>query len=130
MPTNAHRRRRIDTGGPWGTGLLLLGAGLILNGFGYIAADPRGLPDALKEISEYAPIWAWGVLWMAAGSYSIIKALSPPQRHIDVWAAIAITSLWSINYFISWLIDVFEGDPTREWAGALSWAMLAGSTLR
>lgn len=126
MPTNARRRHAIDTGGPWGTGLLLLGIGLIIQGLGYIAANRSGLPDALQEISDGIPMWVWGSLWISAGTYSTWKALHPPQRHIDVWAAVAITSLWSSAYLIAWIVNAVQGDLTREFFSALGWGMLAG----
>ena len=126
MPTSARRRHRFDTGGPWGTGLLLLGIGLVANGLGYIAANRSGLPPAIQEIGDPVPMWVWGSLWISAGAYSTYKALNPPQRHIDVWAAVAITSLWASSYFIAWLINAVQGDLTREWSSSLAWAMLAG----
>lgn len=126
MPTNARRRHAMDTGGPWGTGLLLLGVGLVAQGIGYIAARRSGLPDAIQELSNPVPMWVWGSLWIAAGIYSTWKALRPPQRHIDVWAAVAITSLWSSAYFIAWIVNAVQGDLTREWSAGLGWGMLAG----
>lgn len=126
MPTTARRRRRLDTGGPWGTGLLLLGLGLTANGIGYISANRSGLPDALQSFSESVPMWFWGGIWVAAGVYSVVKALNPPQRHVDVWAAIAVTSLWSAAYLIAWGTNAWNGDLTREWTSALAWGMLAG----
>lgn len=126
MPTTARRRHRVDTGGPWGTALLLLGIGLIIQGAGYIAANRSGLPDAIQDISDPIPLWVWGSLWISAGTYSLWKALNPPQRHIDVWAAVAITSLWSSTYFITWVIQAVQGDFTRDFFSALGWGMLAG----
>lgn len=126
MPTNARKRHLIGTGGPWGTGLLLLGLGCIANGIGYIAANRSGLPDAIRDLSDRAPMWVWGGLWIAAGVYSVWKALRPPQRHVDVWAAVVITSLWSVTYFVAWLANAVQGDFTREWTSSLAWGMLAG----
>lgn len=126
MPTEAHRRHRIDTGGPWGTGLLLCGLGLTANGIGYIAANRSGLPEAIQEISKGFPMWFWGGLWVVAGVYSIWKALNPPQRHVDVWAAVVVTSLWAAAYFIAWFVNAVQGDFTREWTSSLAWLMLAG----
>ena len=127
MPTSAVRRRRIDTGGPWGTGLLLLGLGVIAQGVGYTTATPDRLPHALQSIGP--PVWACGILWVLAGGYAVIKALHPPQRHRDVWTVVAVTLGWSLAYGLQWIVDALDGHFTRDWSSSVAWGCLATLTI-
>lgn len=127
MPTSARRGHRIGTGGPWGSGLLLLGVAVIVQGIGYTTARPSRLPAPLEVLSEYVPPWAWGLLWMAAGAWSIWKALTPPQQHWEVLPVVGVLLLWSAAYLMHWLIlGLGFGEWTRGWSAAVGWGMLAG----
>ena len=123
MPTNAVKRHRIDTGGPWGTGLLLLGVAAVAQGIGYATTTPDRLPHALQSIG--IPVAVCGVLWVIAGAYAIAKALNPPQRHADVWPIVAITLGWSLAYGLQWAVDALDGHLTRDWSSAVAWGSLA-----
>ena len=126
MPTNARARHRIGTGGPWGSGLLLLGVAVTVQGIGYTTATPGRLPGALEALSEYVPPYAWGCLWIVAGLWSVWKALTPPQQHWEILPVVGVLSLWAAAHLIWWLLlGVVDGDWTRSWSGALGWAMLA-----
>lgn len=121
MPTRAVKRHRIGTGGPWGTGLLLLGVAVLGQGTGYLfRAD---IPDALRRL--VLPMWLWAVLWMAAGLWCIYQALTPPQQHTDVWPVVGITCLWTAAYAVHWLVLGIGGDWTPGWASAAAWGGLA-----
>lgn len=126
MPTHAHKRHRVGTGGPWGTGLLVLGIAVTVQGIGYVTATPDRLPPALDVLSEYVPPWVWGCLWMAAGLWSIWQALTPPQRHLDVLPVVGVIALWCAAYLMYWLMAGLNGDWTRGWSSALGWGMLGG----
>ena len=126
MPTTARKKHKIGTGGPWGSGLLLLGIGVPLQGIGYVASSPGRLPDALAELSQVVPPWAWGVLWIAAGLWSVWQALTPPQRPSDVLPAVGVLLIWSAAYLVYWLIQGIDGEWTRSWSSAAAWGMLAG----
>lgn len=122
MPTNARRRHRIGTGGPWGTGLLLAGGAVTAQGVGYGTGHPR--PPASLMI---LPSWVWGCLWIAAGLWSIWQALTPPQRHLDVLPIVGVFSLWSAAYFWQWLVTgVTRHDWADGWVSAIGWGMAAG----
>lgn len=123
MPTNAVRRHKVDTGGPWGTGLLLLGVAAIAQGIGYITTDPAALPPALRSIG--LPMSLCGALWVLAGGYAITKALTPPQRHLDVWPLVAVTLAWALAYGLQWVVLAIDGDFTRDWSSSLAWGSLA-----
>lgn len=117
---------RLGTGGPWGTGLLVLGMAVTVQGVGYLTARPRDLSSPLAALSEYVPPLAWGLLWMAAGLWSIWQALTPPQRSLDVLPVVGVLSVWSAAYLMYWLIrGLAEGTWTRAWSTAIAWAMLA-----
>lgn len=119
--------RRLGTGGPWGTGLLLLGIAVTVQGIGYVASHGQRLPGPLAALSAYVPAWVWGLLWIAAGLWSIWKALSPPQRNRDVLPVVGVLCLWSAAYLMWWLSSgLGDGHWTRAWSAALGWAMLAG----
>ena len=127
MPTNARARHRIGTGGPWGTGLLILGLAVLVQGIGYTTATRGRLPSALEALSEYVPPYAWGCLWIVAGAFSIFWALTPPQRHWQVSPVVGVLCLWSAAYFLYWLAMGFgHGVWTRSWSAAVGWGMLAG----
>jgi hypothetical protein len=127
VPENARKTRWYSTGGPWGTGLLLLGCVWVIVGMSWITRRPGALPEALAWINRALPISAWAVLWVVAGAYSIIRALLPPQRHIDLAPAVFVASLWGGFYATYWLIrGIDDGAWTRDWVSALIWGCVAG----
>ncbi len=124
VPTNARRHHRIGTGGPWGTGLLVLGVAALAQGAGYMLSSKSSLPPALDLLG---PIGVWGALWVAAGIWSVWQALTPPQRNRDVWPMVGVLTLWAGAYFSYWLIvGIFDGEWTRSWTAAVAWGSLAG----
>lgn len=129
MPTNARKRHRIGTGGPWGTGLLLLGVGITAQGGNYLFARPYEVQPALESLSHIVPLWACGIIWVAAGLSAIHRALTPPQKHSDIWPVVGVLVLWTGIYFFHWLIGAFVGDFTRSWASAVGWGCLVALVL-
>ena len=123
MPTNARKRAWYSTGGPWGTGLLILGIAVVVQGIGYGVRPASSLPDALADLT--IPIQVWAYLWMAAGGWSIWQALTPPQRHTDVWPVVGVISVWSAAYLTHWLIQGIDGDWTTAWTSSVAWGSLA-----
>lgn len=122
MPTNARRRHPLDVGGPWGGALLVWGLGTTAQGVAYIVARRDELRTALAWIDRGIPIAAWGALWVAAGLFSIFKALTPPQRHNDVAPIVLVTALWSACYFVYWLYrGLWASDWTRDWTAGTAW---------
>lgn len=126
MPTNARKQHRIGTGGPWGSGLLCLGVATTVQGVAYMAAKPDELRSALAWINQAVPIQGWGLLWLGAGVYSMLCALSPPQRHGELIPAVGVISLWSAFHWVFWLYSgTTLGHWTRDWTAALAWMSLA-----
>ncbi|TYP82081.1 hypothetical protein [Blastococcus xanthinilyticus] len=126
MPTTARKQHRIGTGGPWGTGLLLLGVAAIAQGIGYLVPRTAGLPGALDALGTYVPIQVGGIFWIAAGAYAVAQALTPPQSHHDVWPLVVMTSLWSLAYLVHWsILAVADGNLTRQWTSGVAWGSLA-----
>jgi hypothetical protein len=105
MPQNARRRFPGDTGGPWGTGLLGTGLAIATIGVGYILTEPERLPPPLAWINQFIPIAGWGLLFVGAGLFSVIRAFSPPQRPVDVAPAVTVVSLWSAFFIVFWLYE-------------------------
>jgi hypothetical protein len=48
-----------STGGPWGTGLLLLGVAVTVQGVAYLIGDPNDLGAALRWVGHGIPIRVW-----------------------------------------------------------------------
>jgi len=126
MPESAHRRRRIDTGGPWGSGLLVLGILVATYGLSLMFARPEELRGALAWINGTIPLTGWALPWLAAGLWSIGRALWPPQRHIDVAPAVGVLCLWAGIYATFWVLTGLQGTWTRDWTGALIFFAFAG----
>lgn len=130
MPETARRRRRIDTGGPWGTGLLLIGIVSAIIGITYVTRPADSLQPALAWVSKAAPISAWAALWILAGAWSIVRALMPPQRHRDIAPCVFVISLWAAFYGLYWLsVGLVHGHWTRDGVSCLVWASMAGLLL-
>lgn len=121
MPTNARKSRWYSTGGPWGTGLLLIGVAEVALGINYITASQIELRAALAWIDTFIPINGWGLLWIMAGAYSIAQGLLPPQRHKDLAAAVGVIFLWAGMYGAYWLLKDIH---SREWTSAVAWGAL------
>lgn len=127
MPENARRRRRIDTGGPWGSALLLLGIVIAAYGVALILQPPSDLRGALAWINRAIRIDGWGLLWVGAGVWSAARALSPPQRHIDIAPAVAVLCIWSGLYFVYWLgLGLIYHVWTRDLIGSIIFGAFAG----
>lgn len=125
MPTNARKTHLFSTGGPWGTGLLLLGVAVAVLGMDQVTAHRSVAADPVRALSKFIPLWVLGGLWVAAGLWSIWKALTPPQRHRDVLPVVAITALWALTYLAFWLVTgLAYGQWTREWTGGVGWGAL------
>jgi hypothetical protein len=126
MPQNARRRFPGDTGGPWGTGLLGTGLAIATIGVGYILTEPERLPPPLAWINQFIPIAGWGLLFVGAGLFSVIRAFSPPQRPVDVAPAVTVVSLWSAFFIVFWLYEgLWLGHWTRDWLGGMVYGAFA-----
>jgi hypothetical protein len=89
-------RRRL---GRRGIPLLLLGAGKIGWGVGFVAA-PSTDPRALAGVTAVMPLGAWACLWVGAGLVAIAAAFLPVGR--DRWgyvAAVIPPGAWALGHF-------------------------------
>lgn len=125
MPDTAYRRRRIDTGGPWGTGLLIAGLGSVILGLFYVFAHKHDLPPAMQWITEIVPIPALGGLWIIAGGYCVFQALTPPQQHWHIAPIVAVMDLWAGIYMAHWLVLGAKGTWGHDWQSCLVWSLFA-----
>lgn len=126
MPTTARKKHLIGTGGPWGTGLLLMGVVSIVIGAAFITRAPANLSPALAWIGQAIPISAWSALWVVSGAYNVVRSLMPPQRHMDLAFSVFVISLWASFYGTYWIWMAVHGVFTREWLFAVIWGCMAG----
>lgn len=120
MPPGEQPGHRLRTGGPWGTGLLLLSIASITLGVGYLARPMRDIPPALRGL--ISPMWLWSLLWILAGAFGIWKSLRPPQRPGYLAPFAGLTFLWAAAYLIHWLIGGLHGTWDSSWTGTVVWA--------
>ena len=126
MPESAQRNHPIDTGGPWGTGLLIAGLGSVVLGCFYVFGSLSTMPPALQWLdSDGLPVAALGSLWIIAGGFAVFEALTPPQRHWHIAPVVAVMSLWSGLYTAHWLVFTLLGQPNHDWQGAVVWGLFA-----
>jgi hypothetical protein len=86
----------------------------------------RPLPDAQRNtgtvfINHLAPLWLWGLLWLAAGLLCLIYAFRSEDR-VAFAAAIAIKVLWGLVYALGGILVHIE----RAWLAAAIWLSMAG----
>lgn len=105
------------------TYLLIKGAMHILVGYAYaLAPVPSATRNSLSTATDYIPLWVYGCLWIAAGVYIIVAALS--TRPIGGWTVGVFTpALWGVLYTICWL----HGDPGRGWVLGGVFCCIAGA---
>ncbi len=120
--------RRPGTGGPWGTGLLLLGLGVTVYGAAYITARTGDLSPSLASLAELIPPALWGVAWIAVGLWCAWWALQPArQRAWHILPLVGVFALWAAAHASYWLVvGLLDGEWTRQWVSAVGWALLAG----
>ncbi|MFC4328388.1 hypothetical protein ACFPC0_11170 [Streptomyces andamanensis] len=113
-------RRRL---GRRGVPLVLLGAGQIGWGIGYVAApttDTSGLQGLLKLM----PLEAWAWLWVGAGAAALVGAVLPEGP--DRWgfiAAVMPPTAWALGY----MYDGMHG-YSRAWF-VFAWYLLSHALL-
>ena len=126
VPESARRRCRVNTGGPWGSALLLLGVVIATYGVALILSNPGDLRGALAWINRAVHIDGFGLLWVGAGVWSVARALTPPQRHTDIAPAVGVLCVWSALYGVYWLgLGLLHGVWTRDWIGAVIFGAFA-----
>jgi hypothetical protein len=82
-----------------------------VQGIAYLIGNPHDLGAALRWVGHGIPIRGWSVLWILAGLYSIVRALTPPQRHTDVAPVVAVVFLWAAIYFVTGLQRLLARPP-------------------
>jgi len=102
--------------------LVLIGALALLLGYAYsVAKVPRGVRSSLSTALHIAPLWVYGMAWLAAGVYCIAAAVTRRVNGFPI--ASATPTLWGSVYIIGWL----HGDPGRGWVTAGIFYALAGA---
>lgn len=94
MTLSGARRRLGRRGAP----LLLLGAGQVAWGVGYIPS-PGADRDGMRALLWLAPVWAWALVWGAAGVVALVSAFLPEGR--DRWgytASVMPPLAWAMGY--------------------------------
>jgi hypothetical protein len=75
-------------------------------------------------LARVAPLWAWALLWAAAGLVLIIGAFCRHDQFAFAAAALLMT-IWALTYLIGW---AFHG-VYRGWVSAAVWALFASWVL-
>lgn len=104
--------------------LSVAGTVYIAIGISYLKAEPtesrvQALHFALKVL-DYNN---WGYVWIAIGILSIISSRWPPAS--ETWGYMVLTgqaSAWSLFYLVG---IMFDGSPTANFSGVLSWGLVA-----
>lgn len=125
----AHRLHLVSMRG-WGV-LMVAGVASIVRGWAYFGpASPNRTPSQLTFVEQFAPLWAYGVLWLAVGVVSVIVVLvGQAQRGARaagvvlphaLAAAVTLNALWSMSY----LWAQVQGVP-RAYLTGVSYASIA-----
>lgn len=81
-----------------GVPLLLLGAGKIGWGIGFVAA-PTGDRRGLTGLMAVMPMWAWAAVWVTAGLVAVVSAFQPVGRDRYGYIVAAQPPLvWGLGY--------------------------------
>jgi len=80
-------------------------------------------PEALESITQYVPLWIWSVLWIVAGLYGIIVAITqfrhPEGARAAGFTLCALGLIWGTTYIYDWL-DGLSGDHNSNiWPGII-----------
>lgn len=108
-------------------GAFLLFLALVDFGVGgsYIYPQPETVQNSYtKFVANIAPLWAWGVLWIAVG----VACAAGTFLRSDRWsfaAAMALKVLWGSMLLLGWTFAHLD----RGWLGALIWGAFAAVTL-
>ena len=92
-----------------GTILVILGAGKVCYGVGYIAVPPSST-RGLELLTGAAPLHCWAWVWIVAGTVTFGAAWLPVGRDVAGFlAALAPPALWAAAY----LWSTVSGDYAR-----------------
>jgi hypothetical protein len=111
-------KQRLGTGGPWGTGLLILGLTFVATGLGYVLTPIYDLRPPLQwiNVSPYFPVRGLAWLWIGIGTYNIWESVTPPQRFLNLLPSIGLLILWSGIFYAYWVVyGVIYDTWTLEW---------------
>lgn len=115
--------RRIDERlGRRGSYLACAGSAWTFYGIGLMVTPRPGTVKGMLLLRSIAPMWVWGLIWVACGLTAIVFAFAGTGR--DRWgfvAAILPTLMWAGAY----LIAILAGDFPSAWASAATWTFAA-----
>lgn len=99
---NIQRRFRLGLSAGFGVYSVMI----VALGVGYITDGKAGAftPIGLEFTTAFIPIWAWGLLWCAAGMAGIAAAAAQMSERVFRFAAtaqIVMALLWAVFYAIA-----------------------------
>lgn len=119
--------RRIDKRlGRRGSYLVCAGSAWTLYGIG-LTIEPRpGTVRGMLMLRSIAPMWVWGLVWIACGLTAIVFAFARTGRdRYGFAAAVLPTLLWAGTY----LVAMLAGDFPSAWVSAATWLFAASRLL-
>lgn len=123
--TRAHGRVAAKVGRR-GAFLILFGVVYLLLGFSYATTPVTPvMRTTLKLALNVAPLWVYGLMWLAAGTVAVISGafLSPVRDAAGFVCAVIAPTLWAAVYLAAWV----DHDAPRMWVAAALYAAVAGA---
>lgn len=123
LPENNRLHRIARHIGRRGGFLAAFGIVYVLVGFNLTQRIPQSQADAYKLATALAPIWVYGLLWIACGATALLVAVwHQVGRYGAGFAALTLSaSLWSVVWAAAWI----HGDATRGYQGAVIYGAFA-----
>lgn len=111
---------------PWkrhSTILSVVGFLFVLTGIQYVFGTPsKAREEALRALTQFAPVQFWGILFMAAGLSAMISTRWPPLA--ETWGYMVLTGLssgWAATYLTG---IIFFHQPTTNYSQVIIWSSL------
>lgn len=122
----AEFRRRFYGLRPWQVHseiLAVAGIAFVVRGLMYVRVTPDAQQLELLQVPlAFAPMPAWGVLFILVGVLALVSTRWPPVSKTWGYAALAgLSAGWATCY----LMALFLGAPWTALGGAILWALIA-----
>lgn len=109
-------------------GSVLIVHSLLFIGVGqaYITAAIPSSSPALKVLTDVAPLWVWGWIWILSGLTCIVAGLRRSFQPLGFFAGTSVFLLWGYVSFMTWV----TGYAHLGWYTGLIWTGFAFILIR